>query len=85
MLEYNFNISSKFTLRAFDELLFNALGRTRVNTFDQNRMGFSTQYNINKYNSFEIGYANWYQKQKDGFTYLNKNICRVTYQKRIQL
>ena len=85
MLEYNFNISSKFTLRAFDEVLFNALGRTRVNTFDQNRIGASTQFNINKNNSFEIGYANWYQKQKDGFTYLNKNICRVTYQKRLQL
>ena len=45
----------------------------------------SNQYNINKHFAFELAYQNWYQKQSDGFTFLDKNILKATLIQKIIL
>jgi hypothetical protein len=66
-------------------VLFNCLGRNNINFFDQQRVSLGTQYHINSDFGIEIAYQNWYQKQSDGITYLDKNILKVTFSQKIKL
>lgn len=83
-LEFDFDLSKKFAFKLYDEVLFNCLGRKTINFFDQQRISLATQYNINKNFNFELAYQNWYQKQSDGITYLDKNILKATLIQKIR-
>lgn len=84
-VEYDFDLNKKFTFKVYDEVLFNCLGKIDINFFDQQRVSLATQYNINKHFAFELAYQNWYQKQSDGITYLDKNILKATLIQKIIL
>jgi hypothetical protein len=84
-LEYDFDINKNFTLKLYEEVLFNFLGNRAIHLFDQQRISLATQYNINKHFGFELAYQNWYQKQSDGITYLDKNILKATIIQKIRL
>lgn len=85
LVEYDFDINDKFTLKIYDEVLFNLLGRTANNFFDQQRLSVATLVKINSHFGFEFAYQNWYQKQSDGITYLDKNIVKATVIQKIRL
>lgn len=85
LVEYDFDLNKKFTFKVYDEVLFNCLGRNNINFFDQQRVSLATQYNINSHFGIELAYQNWYQKQSDGITYLDKNILKVTFSQKIKL
>ena len=84
-VEYDFEINKNFTLKAYDEVLFNFLGSKATHFFDQQRASIATQYNINSDLGIELAYQNWYQKQSDGNTYLDKNIIKATVIQKIKL
>lgn len=84
-VEYDFDLNKKFTFKVYDEVFFNCLGKIDINFFDQQRVSLATQYNINKHFAFELAYQNWYQKQSDGFTNLDKNILKATLIQKIIL
>ena len=84
-VEYDFEINKKFTLKVYDEVLFNILGRSAIQLFDQQRGSVATHYNINSHFGFELAYQNWYQKQSNGTTYLDKNILKATFIQKVTL
>tara|TARA_R110000868_G_scaffold7380_7_gene40240 strand:+ start:163 stop:852 length:690 start_codon:yes stop_codon:yes gene_type:complete len=80
-LEFNYTISSKTSLRAFDEILLN-IGD---HVFDQNRYGTSFQYMPYENFGLEIGYINWYQERASGVDFYNRHIIRLTIHQTINL
>jgi len=84
-VDYDFDINKNFTLKLYEEVLFNFLGNRAINLFDQQRVSVATQYNLNNHFGFEFAYQNWYQKLNDGVTYLDKNIFKVTLIQKIRL
>ena len=48
------------------------------NVFDQNRIYTAIQYKINASCAFEVGYMNWFQQQKSGTDFYNRDILRLS-------
>ena len=77
-LELNYTITSKTTLKIFDEILLNIGGNVVHNVFDQNRYGINIQHMPLKNLGFEIGYMNWFQERASGVDFYNRHIIRLT-------
>lgn len=77
-IEIRYSPIQQLTFKAFDEILINIGGKIVQNVFDQNRYGASVQYMPIENFGFELGYFNWYQQQKSGVDFYNRNIIRFT-------
>lgn len=84
-LELNYDLTDKVTIKAFDEIHINFGNKVVHNVFDQNRIGGSVQIMPSKSFGFELGYFNWFQQQKSGVDFYNRNIIRFTIHQNINI
>lgn len=70
--------NEKLLLKIKDEIMFNVGNKIVKNTFDQNRVYVAFNYNLNASYAFEIGYMNWFQQQKSGVDFYNRDILRLS-------
>lgn len=68
----------KIILKLKDEIIFNIGNKIVKNVFDQNRIYTAIQYKINASCAFEVGYMNWFQQQKSGTDFYNRDILRLS-------
>ena len=61
-----------------DEIMFNVGKKIVKNTFDQNRIYLAVNYKLNASYAFELGYMNWFQQQKSGTDFYNRDILRFS-------
>ncbi len=61
-----------------DEIMFNVGKKIVKNTFDQNRIYAAFNYKPNASYAFELGYMNWFQQQKSGVDFYNRDILRLS-------
>ena len=61
-----------------DEIMFNVGKKIVKNTFDQNRIYLAVNYKLNNSYAFELGYMNWFQQQKSGTDFYNRDILRFS-------
>lgn len=68
----------KLFAKVKDEVMFN-VGNTIVkNTFDQNRIYLALHYVVSPAIAVEVGYMNWFQQQKSGVDFYNRDILRFS-------
>jgi hypothetical protein len=65
-------------LKVKDEVMFNVGSKIVKNTFDQNRIYLAVNYVINPKISLEAGYLNWFQQQKTGVDFYQRDIVRFS-------
>lgn len=70
--------NDKVVLKIKDEIMFNLGKKIVKNVFDQNRIYFALNYKINNSYAFELGYMNWFQQQKTGTDFYNRDIYRLS-------
>ena len=58
--------------------MFNVGKKIVKNTFDQNRIYLAVNYKLNNSYAFELGYMNWFQQQKSGTDFYNRDILRFS-------
>ena len=68
--------NEKLLLKIKDEIMFNVGNKIVKNTFDQNRIYLAVNYKLNASYAFELGYMNWFQQQKSGTDFYNRDILR---------
>lgn len=68
----------KLLLKIKDEIMFNAGNKIVKNTFDQNRVYLAVNYKLNNSYAVELGYMNWFQQQKSGTDFYNRDILRLS-------
>ncbi|MFN6946836.1 MAG: DUF2490 domain-containing protein [Cytophagaceae bacterium] len=64
--------------RVAEEIMLNYGKNIEHNIFDQSRFSAAFLLNLNKNFDFEVGYSHWYQQQRDGKTFFNRHIYRLT-------
>ena len=74
-------LSVKFS----DEIMLNVGEKIVYNFFDQNRMYAALNYKITPNLSLEMGYLNWFQQQKSGNKFYQRDILRFTVFHKIKL
>ncbi|WP_395065950.1 DUF2490 domain-containing protein [Flavobacterium sp.] len=70
--------SDKLVIKLKDEVMLNIGNQIVKNTFDQNRIYGGIQYVVNPKVALELGYLNWFQQQKSGIDYYNRDILRFS-------
>jgi hypothetical protein len=70
--------NEKLVLKIKDEIMFNAGNKIVKNTFDQNRIYLAVNYKLNNSYAVELGYMNWFQQQKSGTDFYNRDILRFS-------
>lgn len=68
----------KLLLKIKDEIMVNAGNKIVKNTFDQNRIYLAVNYKLNNSYAVELGYMNWFQQQKSGTDFYNRDILRFS-------
>lgn len=68
----------KLVLKVKDEVMFNLGSKVVNNTFDQNRIYLGLNFKCNNSLAFEAGYMNWFQQQKTGLDFYNRDILRLS-------
>lgn len=68
----------KIILKVKDEIMFNLGNKIVKNVFDQNRIYAAIHYKLNASYAFEVGYMNWFQQQKSGVDFYNRDILRLS-------
>lgn len=68
----------KLVLKIKDEIMFNAGSKVVKNAFDQNRIYLAVNYKLNNSYAVEVGYMNWFQQQKSGTDFYNRDILRFS-------
>ena len=68
----------KLILKVKDEIMFNVGNKIVKNTFDQNRIYLGLNYKVNADYAIELGYMNWFQQQKSGTNFYNRDILRAS-------
>ena len=68
----------KIILKVKDEIMFNLGNKIIKNTFDQNRIYLALHYKLNASYALELGYMNWFQQQKTGADFYNRDILRLS-------
>jgi len=68
----------KIILKVKDEIMFNVGKKIVKNTFDQNRIYLALNYKLNDSYAVEMGYMNWFQQQKSGTDFYNRDILRFS-------
>ncbi|KGO96919.1 hypothetical protein Q767_04275 [Flavobacterium enshiense DK69] len=61
-----------------DEVMFNVGSKIVKNSFDQNRVYLALNYVVSPVIAVEAGYMNWFQQQKSGVDYYNRDIIRFS-------
>lgn len=67
-----------FIAKIKDEIMFNIGSKIIKNTFDQNRIYLAVNYKLNHSYAVELGYMNWFQQQKSGVDFYNRDILRFS-------
>lgn len=75
---YKKNGKEKVVFKLKDEIMFNFGKKIVKNTFDQNRIYAAIHYKLNKAIAIELGYMNWFQQQKSGIDFYNRDILRFS-------
>lgn len=75
----------KVVVKVKDEVMFNIGSKMVNNTFDQNRVYLAVNYRWNNSFAFEVGYMNWFQQQKTGIDFYNRDILRLSIFHTIEL
>ena len=70
--------NEKLLLKIKDEIMFNIGNKIVKNTFDQNRIYLALNYKLNKSYAVEVGYMNWFQQQKSGTDFYNRDVLRLS-------
>lgn len=70
--------NEKLLLKIKDEIMFNVGHKIVKNAFDQNRIYLAVNYKLNKSYAVELGYMNWFQQQKSGIDFYNRDILRLS-------
>ncbi len=68
----------KLSFKVKDEIMFNVGKKVVKNTFDQNRIYLALNYKLNDTYAVEMGYMNWFQQQKTGVDFYNRDIVRFS-------
>lgn len=68
----------KLIAKVKDEVMFNVGNKVVKNTFDQNRIYLALHYVVSPAIAVEVGYMNWFQQQKSGVDYYNRDILRFS-------
>ncbi|MCG2612355.1 DUF2490 domain-containing protein [Flavobacterium sp. SM15] len=68
----------KLIFKAKDEVMFNLGSKIVKNTFDQNRVYLALNYVLSPSLAVEAGYMNWFQQQKSGVDFYNRDIIRFS-------
>lgn len=68
----------KLSFKVKDEIMFNMGKKVVKNTFDQNRIYLALNYRLNDAYAVEMGYMNWFQQQKTGIDFYNRDILRFS-------
>lgn len=74
-----------FIAKIKDEIMFNIGSKIIKNTFDQNRIYLAINYKLNNSYAVELGYMNWFQQQKSGTDFYNRDILRFSLFHSIEL
>ncbi|MFN6947169.1 MAG: DUF2490 domain-containing protein, partial [Cytophagaceae bacterium] len=64
--------------RIAEEIMLNFGESIEYNIFDQNRFSAAFYINLNQNFDLEAGYSHWYQQLRDGKTFFNRHIYRIT-------
>jgi hypothetical protein len=75
----------KVVVKVKDEVMFNLGSKMVNNTFDQNRVYLAVNYRWNSSFAFEVGYMNWFQQQKTGIDFYDRDILRLSIYHTIEL
>ena len=67
-----------FIAKIKDEIMLNVGNKIVKNTFDQNRIYLALNYKLNNSYAVEVGYMNWFQQQKSGDDFYNRDILRFS-------
>ncbi|UGS24014.1 DUF2490 domain-containing protein [Flavobacterium channae] len=70
--------SDKIIIKLKDEIMLNVGNQIVKNTFDQNRVYLVLNFVVTPKLAFEVGYLNWFQQQKSGGNYYNRDILRFS-------
>ncbi len=76
-LSINYQLMEKVYVVAFNEVLLNIGSNITNNVFDQNRLGGSIRYSIDKNWKADLTYINWFQQQPSGIDFFDRDILRV--------
>ncbi len=68
----------KLSFKVKDEIMFNVGKKVVKNTFDQNRIYLALNYRLNDAYAVEMGYMNWFQQQRTGVDFYNRDILRFS-------
>lgn len=68
----------KMVLKIKDEIMFNMGNKIVKNVFDQNRIYLAVNYKLDDAYAVELGYMNWFQQQKTGTDFYNRDILRLS-------
>ena len=71
--------SDKIIIKLKDEIMLNIGNQIVKNTFDQNRVYLGLNFVVKPKLAFEVGYLNWFQQQKSGGDYYNRDILRFSF------
>lgn len=71
-------LQEKIILKLKDEIMLNVGNKIVKNTFDQNRIYLALNYVVSPAISVEAGYMNWFQQQKSGVDYYQRDIIRLS-------
>ncbi|SEP98276.1 DUF2490 domain-containing protein [Flavobacterium urocaniciphilum] len=82
-LGFDFSIWKKenmdrLLLKIKDEIMINVGDKIVKNTFDQNRIYLAINFKLNHSYALEMGYMNWFQQQKSGTDFYNRDILRFS-------
>ncbi len=82
----NKNITTNtISLKISNEIMLNVGENILYNVFDQNRIYLAVNYAFNDYLQIEGGYLNWYQQQKNGKDFYDRDIIRFIIFHKIKL
>ncbi|MEW5677159.1 DUF2490 domain-containing protein [Flavobacterium enshiense] len=68
----------KVIVKVKDEVMLNFGSKIVKNTFDQNRIYLALNYAFSPKYAVEVGYMNWFQQQKSGVDFYNRDIVRFS-------
>lgn len=68
----------RLLLKIKDEIMINVGDKIVKNTFDQNRIYMAINFKLNHSYALEMGYMNWFQQQKSGTDFYDRDILRFS-------
>ncbi|WMJ72190.1 DUF2490 domain-containing protein [Cytophagaceae bacterium ABcell3] len=82
---FKLNQSRGVHFRIAEEVMINMGRNVEYNVFDQSRFSAAFFVNLSDHFDLELGYSHWYQQLRDGESFFNRNIYRMTLYHNIDL